>query len=156
MFHVDLLTPYREMEFHIANYNWPPPDLVGQEEHYKVEQVLDEHMYGHWKKKQYLVKWKGYPDSDNQWVDAKDMENVQELIAKFHILNSKPSSHIKRTTKRLSNSLPLSTLPLTLISDLKHMSDVSNLIKLPLEMKKITIHSLFLHTWPPQLLPKVN
>ena len=73
VFHVDLLSPYREMEFHGPNYNRPPPDLVGEEEQYKVEQVLDECTYGHWKKKQYLVKWKGYPDSDNQWLDAKDV-----------------------------------------------------------------------------------
>ena len=66
MFHVDLLTPYRETEFHGPNYNQLPPDLVGGEEQYEVEQVLDEHIYGCWKKKQYLVKWKGYPDSDNQ------------------------------------------------------------------------------------------
>ena len=66
MFHVDLLTPYREMEFHGANYARPPPDLVGEEEQYEVEQVLDERNHGRWKKKQYWVKWKGYPDSDNQ------------------------------------------------------------------------------------------
>ena len=71
VFQVDLLTPYRETEFHGPNYNRPPHDLVGEEEQYKVEQVLDECIYGRWKKKQYLVKWKGYPDSDNQWLDAK-------------------------------------------------------------------------------------
>ena len=84
MFHVDLLTPYREMEFRGANYTRPPPDLIRDKEQYEVEQVLDKHNYGHWKKKQYLVKWKGYPDSDNQWLDAKEMENAQELIAEFH------------------------------------------------------------------------
>ena len=47
VFHVDLLTPYRETEFHGANYTQPPPDLVGEEEQYKVEQVLDERNYGH-------------------------------------------------------------------------------------------------------------
>ena len=60
IFHVDLLTPYRETEFHSANYAQPPPDLIGEEEQYEVEQVLDECNYGRWKKKQYLVKWKGY------------------------------------------------------------------------------------------------
>ena len=49
---------------------------MGEEEQYEVEQVLDEHNHGRWKKKQYLVKWKGYPNSDNQWLDAKDMENA--------------------------------------------------------------------------------
>ena len=125
VFHVDLLTPYREMEFHGPNYAQPPPDLIGEEEQYEVEQVLDECNYGCWKKKQYLVKWKGYPDSDNQWLDAKDMENAQELIAEFHDSNSELRSHIKRTLGHLPALHPLSsTLPHTLTS--KHMSDVAH------------------------------
>ena len=95
VFHVDLLTPYRETEFHGPNYARPPPDLINEEEQYEVEQVLDERNNGCWKKKQYLVKWKGYPDSDNQWLDAKDMENAQELIAEFHNSNDELRSHIK-------------------------------------------------------------
>ena len=102
---------------------------MGGEEQYKVEQVLNERIYGHWKKKQYLVKWKGYLDLDNQWLDAKDMGNAQELIAEFHTSNPKLSSHIKRALGRLSNLYPLSTLPPTLISN--HMSDASTLAELP-------------------------
>ena len=114
MFHIDLLTPYRETEFHSPNYDQPPPDLMGEEEEYKVEQVLDECIYGRWKKKQYLVKWKGYPNSDNQWLDTKDMENTQELIAEFHDSSSDPSSHIKRTLERPTNLHSPSALPPTL------------------------------------------
>ena len=125
VFHVDLLTPYREMEFHGPNYAQPPPDLVGEEEQYKVEQVLDERNHGRWKRKQYLVKWKGYPDSDNQWLDAKDMENAQELIAEFHNSNSKLRSHIRRALEHLHVLHPLSsTLPSTSTST--HMSDVAH------------------------------
>ena len=102
---------------------------MGGEEQYEVEQVLDERIYGRWKKKQYLVKWKGYPDLDNQWLDAKDMENAQELIAEFHNPNSGLSSHIKRTFECVSILYPLSTLPATLISN--HMSDASTLAELP-------------------------
>ena len=122
VFHVDILTPYRETEFHGPNYNQPPPDLVGEEEQYEVEQVLDERNHGHWKKKQYLVKWKGYPDSDNQWLDAKDMENAQELIAEFHDSNHELCSHIKRVLGHLYASHPLSSaLSSTLTSS--YMSD---------------------------------
>ena len=86
---------------------------------------MDEHNYGHWKKKQYLVKWKGYPDSDNQWLDAKDMENAQELIAEFHDSNNELRSHIKRALGHLPAPYPLlSTLPHTSTS--KHMSDVAD------------------------------
>ena len=86
---------------------------------------MDERNYGRWKKKQYLVKWKGYPDSDNQWLDAKDMENAQELIAEFHDSNHELHSHIRRALKRLYDLHPLSsTLPSTLTST--HMSDASH------------------------------
>ena len=102
---------------------------MGEEEQYKVEQVLDEHNYGCWKKKQYLVKWKGYPDSDNQWLDAKDMDNAQELIAEFHNSHSDLHSHIKRALECVSNHYPSSTLPNTLFSI--HMSDASTLAELP-------------------------
>ena len=37
VFHVDLLTPYREMVPHGGNYSWPPPDLIEGEEQYEVE-----------------------------------------------------------------------------------------------------------------------
>ena len=123
VFHVNLLTPYREAEFHRTNYTRLPPDLMGEEEQYKVEQVLDERNYGHWKKKQYLVKWKGYPDSDNQWLDAKDMENTQELIAEFHDSNRELRSHIRRALEHLHILHPPSTLSPTLTST--HMSDAS-------------------------------
>ena len=40
VFHVDLLTPYCETEFHSQNYKKLPPDLVEGEEEYKVEAVI--------------------------------------------------------------------------------------------------------------------
>ena len=72
-----------------------------------------------------MVKWKGYPYSDNQWLDAKDMENSQELIAEFHNSNHELRSHIRRALKHLPvlYSFP-STLPPTSTSE--HMSDVSH------------------------------
>lgn len=41
VFHVDLLTPYKETEVHGTNFTKPPPDLINGEEEYKVEQILD-------------------------------------------------------------------------------------------------------------------
>ena len=97
----------------------------GEEEQYEVEQILDKRNHGHWKKKQYLVKWKGYPNSDIQWLDAKDMENTQELIAEFHDSNRELCSHIRRALEHLHILNPLSsTLPSTSTST--HMSDASH------------------------------
>ena len=101
-----------------------------------MEQVLDEHSFRRWKKKQYLVKWKGYPDSDNQWLDAKDMDNAQELIAEFH--NSHPdfNSHIRKALERISNRYPSSSLPQSLTSI--HMSDASTLAEVPFGARENT------------------
>jgi hypothetical protein len=41
VFHTSLLSLYKEMEEHGANFPKPPPDLVEGEEEYEVEQVLD-------------------------------------------------------------------------------------------------------------------
>jgi hypothetical protein len=37
VFHVDLLTPYRETDFHGRNYERPPPDLINGEEEYEIK-----------------------------------------------------------------------------------------------------------------------
>ena len=83
MFHVDLLTPYRETVFHSANYNKPPPDLIDGEEEYKVEHVVSSQHHGSGGHIQYLVKWKGYPDAENQWINQHDMGHAEEAIAEF-------------------------------------------------------------------------
>ena len=46
VFHIDLLTPYQETITHGANYLHPPPDLVDNEEEYKVEKILDSRLFG--------------------------------------------------------------------------------------------------------------
>ena len=46
VFHIDLLTPYREMDLHGANFTKPPPDLVDGEEEYEVEEILDSRKHG--------------------------------------------------------------------------------------------------------------
>jgi hypothetical protein len=93
VFHVDLLTPYIETEFHGPNYTRPPPDLVQGEEEYKVEKVLNSRQYGRGHKIQYLVKWKGYPDSDNEWVNWSDM-HADEALEEFRRVTLCPQ-HIK-------------------------------------------------------------
>ena len=46
VFHVDLLTPYKETTFHGVNYTRPPLDLINNEEEYEVEKILDSRVRG--------------------------------------------------------------------------------------------------------------
>ena len=71
VFHIDLLTPYCETLTHGLNYQHPPSDLVDGEEEYKVKKILDLQRFGRRCKLQYLVKWKGYPDLENQCVMSR-------------------------------------------------------------------------------------
>jgi hypothetical protein len=95
VFHTDLLTPYCETPTHGANYQRPPPDLVDGVKEYEVEKVLDSRRYGRGRKLQYLIAWKGYPDSDNQWVNWDDAEGAEDAIQEFKQLNPDREIHIK-------------------------------------------------------------
>ena len=94
VFHVDLLTPYKETAFHGSNYTRPPLDLINDEEEYEVEQILDSRVRGRNWQVQYLVKWVGYPDSDNQWLDA-DQLTADEAICELKKRHPNMITHIK-------------------------------------------------------------
>ena len=91
VFHIDLLTPYHETPTHISNYQCPSLDLVDREEEYEVKKILDSWQFGRRWKLQYLVKWKGYPDLENQWVDKNDVF-ADKALQEFKSLN--PASEV--------------------------------------------------------------
>jgi hypothetical protein len=109
VFHIDLLTPYHETTMHGANYQRPPPDLVEGEEEYEVETVLASRHFGRGKKLQYLVKWKGYPDSDNQWINKEDVF-ADDAIREFKNSNPDQETHIRRVN--IDSPYPHSSPPL--------------------------------------------
>ena len=94
VFHIDLLTPYRETITHGANYQRLPPDLVDNEEEYEVEKILDSQLFGRHKRLQYLVKWKGYPDSENMWVDKDDVF-TDDKVRTFKESNPNARTHLR-------------------------------------------------------------
>jgi len=96
VFHVDLLTPYKETATYGSNYTRPPPDLINGEEEYEVERIINSRQLGRGRQVQYLVKWKGYPDLDNQWVKWQDIGNAPDLIAEYQKENPNAITHIRR------------------------------------------------------------
>jgi len=120
VFHIDLLTPYRETDIHGSNYSRLPPDLVDNEEEYEVEKVLDERQFGRRRKKQYLIKWKGYPNSDNEWVDRKDL-HAPEAIREFENSKTAKKGHIRTGTTGEYPIISTTTTP-----TITHTSSMSN------------------------------
>ena len=59
----------------------PPPKIIGGEERYEVDEVLDSRMKG--RKLQYLVRWRGYGHKENSWIPEEDLD-AAKLIANFY------------------------------------------------------------------------
>ena len=81
VFHAMLLTAYKETEAHGPNFTKPPPDLIQGEEEYEVEAILNHKRQGNgWK---FLVKWKGYPSSENMWLTTTQLKNSREVLNNY-------------------------------------------------------------------------
>jgi hypothetical protein len=95
VFHTSLITPYTETPSHGPNFTRPPPDLIDGEEEYEVEQIHTHQRRGRSKTLQYLIKWKGYPESNNTWEDT-DQIHAPALIKRYHQTNALDSLKARR------------------------------------------------------------
>ena len=86
VFHMDLLLPYKETEQYGMPFTCPPP-IINSEEEYEIENILDARHHGRGHKLQYLVYWKGYPHSNDSWIDHKDL-HAPDLLKEFYTSNS--------------------------------------------------------------------
>ena len=105
IFHADLLTPYHKTELYRPNFTKPPPDLINGEEEYEVEEILQSRRSGRQRKVQYLIKWKGCPDSENQWVDWNNI-HADKALADFKKKNPDVVSHIKAGVDKMEHNNP--------------------------------------------------
>src|SRR5712671_3979587 len=100
VFHVSLLTPYKETVEHGENFLEPPPDIIEGEEEWEVEQVLGKRHFGRGKRLQYLVRWKGYSPAHDQWVLKEDMA-ADDLVKIFKRENATASGSHPARSKRI-------------------------------------------------------
>jgi len=107
---VSLLTLYVKTKEHSENYSRPPPDLIEGKEKYKVEAIRSHQRHGKKKQLQYLIKWKGYPKSDNTW-ELEENLHAPHLIKEYH--RCRLSSSIKGALGRAQQDPSPSWQPLT-------------------------------------------
>ena len=74
--------PYKETDEHRPNFLKPSPDIIDDITEWEIESILKQQTFGQWKKKQYLIRWKGYLPAHNSWVNEEDMY-VDKLVQKF-------------------------------------------------------------------------
>jgi hypothetical protein len=76
------LTPAPEDPFPGRRQPIPPlPVVVDGEEEYEVEEILNAHFFR--QQLQYLVKWRGYSNEDNEWVSTRDV-HAPEAVQAFY------------------------------------------------------------------------
>ena len=92
VFHASLLSPYSETPAHSPNFSRPPPDLIGGEEEYEVESIKAHRYFGRNKRLQFLIWWKGYPESDNTWEPA-DSIHAPDLVKEYKQKKDTQLSH---------------------------------------------------------------
>ena len=95
VFHSSLLTPYKETLEHGAQFQHPPPELIGNEEEYEVEQIINHQHHGKHCQLQYLICWKGYSVADNTWEPA-DQVHANELVKSYHTKHAKGELRYKK------------------------------------------------------------
>ncbi|GAA5972542.1 hypothetical protein JCM11641_001892 [Rhodosporidiobolus odoratus] len=80
VFHSSKLKPYRANDPALFPSRTPPrpdPIDVDGEAEYMIEKVVDERLFRH--KREYMVKWEGYPDEDNSWEPREALEDTVAL-----------------------------------------------------------------------------
>jgi hypothetical protein len=58
-------------------------ELLNGEEEFEVEAIV-----AHWKKGwglQFLIKWQGYPTSDNSWEPQKNLKHATEILSSYKV-----------------------------------------------------------------------
>ncbi|KAL1960957.1 hypothetical protein VTO42DRAFT_4845 [Malbranchea cinnamomea] len=83
IFHVSLLEKADQ------NVKSPRVEIETDEQEYKVERILDRRRIN--RKIHYLVKWKGYPTSENTWETIEHLQNAREMVQQYH--HRQPKDH---------------------------------------------------------------
>jgi len=99
VFHISLLEPADADATLQTTFHFEPQE----NDEFEVERILEK------QGRQYLVKWKGYPEEDNTWEPKKNLKNCRKLLQQFHQKDQDqtpesprsrhPESSTARTTK---------------------------------------------------------
>ena len=85
VFHVSLLSPYRENEVHDRNFPAPPPDLINGKEEYEIKKIIRHR--GNPSSCSFLIQWKGYSAEEDLWVSERDLKHAKSALTSYKKLH---------------------------------------------------------------------
>uniref|UniRef100_A0A0W0G4X8 RNA-directed DNA polymerase n=1 Tax=Moniliophthora roreri TaxID=221103 RepID=A0A0W0G4X8_MONRR len=134
VFHAALLKPYKETEAHGQNFLEPPPDIVEGHEEFEIEAII-----GHKplrKPRRFLVSWKGFDSSHNEWKTKPQLEHAMDFQTTTttahtlpHRLNSGNLLNLRTYAPIPIAAIPVDTphnLPFTRPSTIDHRFEIWN------------------------------
>lgn len=68
-----------------------------------MEEIVDSAIDADTMEHMYLVKWKGYPASDNTWEPRRNLKGSLELVRKFDVAMKKAEA-VRRVAKKRAES----------------------------------------------------
>jgi hypothetical protein len=82
-FHVSLLDPVKSTTLPAHSQPPAPPALYvkDDQEFFEIEDILNSKRNG--RRVEYLIKWKGYPESENSWEPLTNIP-ARGLVKEFH------------------------------------------------------------------------
>ena len=85
VFNVSQLRPYIDPSgvFPGRTIDPSPPVVVDGDDEYEVEAVLGHRDAGRQRRREYLVKWKGYSALHNTWERAENLQNAEEEVDRY-------------------------------------------------------------------------
>ena len=106
IFHASLLSPFKHTDVHGENFIRPPPDLIEEQPEYEIEAIISHRRSG--KGRAYLVKWKGYPTSENTWEPEQNLYNAREILKQYKIRHQlwKDTNPITQITMEATSNSP--------------------------------------------------
>jgi hypothetical protein len=107
VFHINLLYPYKTDPIEGRTPEPPPPIQIEGEEEYEVEEIIDARLWRN--QKQYLIKWRDYPESDNSWEPLKNITHAENAITDFH--DNNPDFQWKTRKRQRASSSKISGEP---------------------------------------------
>ena len=81
VFHTSLLSSYRKTLEHSPNFPQPSPELIGTKEEYEIDKIINHQ--GTAARRQYLIYWKGYSDTEQTWELESNLGNAPAVLKEY-------------------------------------------------------------------------